>query len=84
VKAREVNIAAELPTNDLEERIKALVDTLRKTPIAWERLMADADLCKALSIETKFDKVLVFEVNASSTPQLRLLFVSYFGTEIDV
>jgi hypothetical protein len=67
VKAREAQLEAELPTNDLEERIKGLVETLRKSPIAWERLMSDADLCKALNIETKFDKVLVFELNASST-----------------
>jgi hypothetical protein len=67
VRAREAQLEAELPTNDLEERIKVLVETIRKSPIAWERLMADADLCKTLNIETKFDKVFVFELNASST-----------------
>ena len=77
MKAREVNLEAGLPTNDLEDRIKVLVDTLRKSPIAWEKLMADADLCKALNIETKFDKVLISEVNASSTPFRLLLW--YLG-----
>ena len=79
MKARDVNLEAGLPTNDLEDRIKVLVDSLQKFPIAWEKLMADADLCKALNIETKFDKVLVSVVNASSTLQLLAVIGSYFG-----